>query len=189
MNLVVVFVYKDTSLFMILGTIMEDRQLIGVAAPALEQLQVCHYWHLQMYQTFLYKVGHILFMFLSLSFQADRTGRRSTSSKGQERLNLSWSNCDIKMPVKIGQKSGHQVIFFQEKTSKLNFQEWWKPWRKIEIKCQGKKDDFLHPCCVEQKGMLKLLVGFTLLGSFCNQVGFVGKSQQIQFAFESLNSM
>ena len=75
---------------MILGTIMEVHQLKGVAALALEQLQVCQNWNstTDIYnsdlpaQSLQYPL-HVV----SLSFQADRTGRLSTSSKGQERSN------------------------------------------------------------------------------------------------------
>ena len=45
---------------MILGTIMEGRQLKGVAALVLEQLQVCQTWNSL---THIYKVVHILLMF------------------------------------------------------------------------------------------------------------------------------
>ena len=118
--------------------------------------------------SFMHKACHIriyeLLMFLSLIFPGRQDWKAKYLKWRQERSNLnpSWSNCDIKMPVK---KSGHQVILFQEKTAELGFWKWWNPRWKIEIKYWGKiilcqNYWLVSPCC---------LVMFAM-GGFCWEV-------------------
>ena len=72
---------------------MEGHQLKGVAALALEQRQVLFTITAINSTTDICKSNlptqscQVLFMFISLSFQAGRTGRLSTSSEGRERSN------------------------------------------------------------------------------------------------------